>query len=51
MKTIHHIVIKYLTYLVLNKRKPDNKQEPILPPMVSGYQNKQIRAHPHQDRQ
>ena len=27
MKSIHHIAIKYLTYLVLNKRKLDNKQE------------------------
>ena len=32
MKTIHQITIKYLAYLVLNKRKLDNKQIPILPP-------------------
>ena len=31
MKTIHHIAIKYLTYLVLHKRKLDNKQKP--PPL------------------
>jgi hypothetical protein len=28
MKDIHHDAIKYLTYLVLNKRKLDNKQTP-----------------------
>lgn len=32
MKNIHQNAIKYLTYLVLNKRKLDNKQAPILPP-------------------
>src|SRR6202022_2347384 len=32
MKNIHHNAIKYLTYLVLNKRKLDNKQNPIPPP-------------------
>jgi hypothetical protein len=32
MKNIHQNAIKYLTYLVLNKRKLDNKQTPILPP-------------------
>ena len=26
MRQIHQIVIRYFTYLVLNKRKPDNKQ-------------------------
>jgi hypothetical protein len=29
MKNIHQIAIKYLTYLVLNKRKLDNKQTPV----------------------
>ena len=29
------IAIKYLIYLVLNKRKLDNKQEPVLPPTHS----------------
>ena len=32
MKTIHQIAIKYLTYLVINKKILDNKQEPISPP-------------------
>ena len=32
MKNIHQNAIKYLTYLVLNKRKLDNKQTPIPPP-------------------
>jgi hypothetical protein len=32
MKNLHHNSIKYLTYLVLNKRKLDNKQTPVLPP-------------------
>ena len=32
MKNIHQNTIKYLTYLVLNKIKLDNKQNPILPP-------------------
>ena len=31
MKNIHHNTIKYLTYLVLNKRKLDNEQSPVLP--------------------
>ena len=37
MKNIHQIAIKYLTYLVLNKRKLDDKQEP--PPLhiTKGY--------------
>ena len=40
MKIIHQIAIKYLTYLVLNKRKLDNKQEPeLLLHIVNGYQN------------
>ena len=34
MKILHENVIKYLTYLVLNKRKLDNKQTPILPPRM-----------------
>jgi hypothetical protein len=41
MKSIHQITIKYLTCLVLNKRKLDNKQEPILSPppsIVNRYQ-------------
>lgn len=33
MKHIHQISMKYLTYLVLNKRKPDNKQAPMNPPI------------------
>ena len=34
MKNIHQIAIKYLTYLVLNKRKLKNNQAPIdMPPM------------------
>ena len=32
MKHLHQIVIKYLTYLLLNKRKLDNKQPPVDPP-------------------
>ena len=28
VKSLHHNAIKYLTYLVLNKRKFDNKQTP-----------------------
>ena len=32
MKNIHQNAIKYLTYLVLNKRKPDNKQTTVTPP-------------------
>jgi hypothetical protein len=32
MKDIHQNAIKYLTYLVLNKRKLDNKQTPVPPP-------------------
>ena len=32
MKNIHQNAIKYLTYLVLNKRKIDNKQTPVPPP-------------------
>jgi hypothetical protein len=32
MKKIHENAIKYLTYLVLNKRKLDNKQNPVPPP-------------------
>ena len=32
MKNLHRIAIKYLTYLILNKRKLDNKQPPIDPP-------------------
>jgi hypothetical protein len=32
MKNIHQNAIKYLTYLVLNKRKLDNKQTTIAPP-------------------
>ena len=32
MKNIHQNAIKYLTYLVLNKRKLENKQATIPPP-------------------
>jgi hypothetical protein len=32
MKNIHQNAIKYLTYLVLNKRKLDNKQNTVAPP-------------------
>jgi hypothetical protein len=32
MKNIHQNVIKYLTYLILNKRKLENKQVTISPP-------------------
>ena len=32
MKDMHQNAIKYLTYLVLNKRKLDNKQTPVSPP-------------------
>jgi hypothetical protein len=31
-KKLHENAIKYLTYLVLNKRKLDNKQTPVPPP-------------------
>jgi hypothetical protein len=33
MKHLHQIAIKYLTYLVLSKRKLDNWQPPINPPL------------------
>ena len=32
MQQLHQIAIKYLTYLILNKRKLDNKQPPVDPP-------------------
>jgi hypothetical protein len=32
MNDIHQNAIKYLTYLILNKRKLDNKQTPVPPP-------------------
>ena len=32
IKIIHQNAIKYLTYLVLNKRKLDNKQTTVPPP-------------------
>ena len=32
MEKMHQNAIKYLTYLVLNKRKLKNKQTPISPP-------------------
>ena len=32
MNDMHQNAIKYLTYLVLNKRKLDNKQTPVPPP-------------------
>ena len=32
LNNIHQNAIKYLTYLVLNKRKLDNKQTPVPPP-------------------
>ena len=32
MKNIHQNAIKYLTYLVLNKRNLNNKQTPVTPP-------------------
>jgi hypothetical protein len=32
MKSLHNRDIKYLTYLILNKRKLDNKQTPVPPP-------------------
>jgi hypothetical protein len=32
MKNIHQNAIKYLTYLVLNKRKLENKQSPVSSP-------------------
>ena len=32
MKNIHQNAIKYLTYLVLNKRKLENKQATTSPP-------------------
>ena len=32
MKHLHQIAFKYLTYLILNKRKLYNKQPPIDPP-------------------
>lgn len=32
MKAMHQTIIKYLTYVILNKRKLDNKQEPVAPP-------------------
>ena len=35
MEHLHQIAIKYLTYLMLNKRKLDNKQPPIDSPLVA----------------
>ena len=35
MKEIHQNAIKYLTYLVLNKRKLDNKQTHVPPRIAS----------------
>ena len=32
MNQFHQILIKYLTYLILNKRKLDNTQTPVDPP-------------------
>jgi hypothetical protein len=32
MKHLHQIAIKYLTHLILNKIKVDNKQPPVDPP-------------------
>ena len=32
MKHLHQTAIKHLTYLLLNKRKLDNKQTPVNPP-------------------
>ena len=32
MNSLHNNAIKYLTYLILNKRKLDNKQIPVPPP-------------------
>ena len=36
MKHLHEIAIKYLTYLIINKRKLDNKQSPVDPPLLGG---------------
>ena len=48
MKKIHQNAINYLTYLVLNKRKLDNKQNTIAPPNNNNNNNKLLtnsRAH------
>ena len=37
MKNIHMLAIKYLTYMVLHKRKIDNKQASILPLLRVSY--------------
>ena len=34
LRNIQQIAIKYLTYLVLNKRKLDNKQTPVPPTFI-----------------
>jgi hypothetical protein len=43
-KHIHHVAIQDLTCLVLNKRKMDNKQPPVNPPL------KQINAPKYKER-
>ena len=43
VKSLHHNAIKYLIYLVLNKRKFDNKQTP--PPLGEYDQSYTTRAH------
>ena len=45
MKTIRQIAIEYPTYLVFNKRKVDNKQEPVLPHIVNKYQYNVLLLH------
>jgi hypothetical protein len=45
MKVLQQNVIKYLTYLVLNKRKLDNKQTPSSHPKEKGTAVYTTRAH------
>ena len=39
MKQLHQIAIKFVTYLILNKRKRNNKQPPIDPPNRCPYRD------------
>ena len=42
IKEIHQYAIKYMTYLVLNKKKLENEQATITPPCTKGTKNKPI---------
>ena len=46
MKIINQIAIKYLTYLVLNKRKLENKQATFQPPQGTRISNAPLEPPP-----